>query len=186
MKRAGVLAAAILLIGCSSSQPLATTSTSPSSPAPAASPAAPSPSPNAESSPTPLALSSPVPLPIGTPVARRVLAPATELPVAALCSYRVYATADGNFRPLFCHGGAINVLAWKGYIQIGPNVMSLRRGSTLLEVEAAMYRDGKYLHATKPEAGYSYEISAAYHGWKFAAAISAWQDGPYDPNHPLC
>jgi hypothetical protein len=119
-------------------------------------------------------------------VTRQVLAPAKELPLVALCSYKVITTADGNYQPLFCRSGAINVVAWKGYVQIGPNVMSLNRSSTLLEIERAMCRDAKYLHATKPEAGYAYEISAAYHGWKFGAEISKWQDQPYDPKSVLC
>ncbi|HEY8808405.1 MAG TPA: hypothetical protein VIM28_00160 [Solirubrobacterales bacterium] len=125
-------------------------------------------------------------LPIGKPVSRQVLAPATTLPIARLCQYRLTYTADGNFWPTLCGGGAINVLAWRAYVQIGVHVMSLNRSSTLLQVETAMCRDGKFLHATKPESDYAFQISAAYYGWKFTAAISKWENSPYDPNHPLC
>ena len=117
---------------------------------------------------------------------RQVLAPAKVLPIAALCSHKVLTTADGNFTPIFCRTGAINVLAWRAYVQIGPQVMSLSRGATLLEVEKAMCRDGKLLHNTLPESEYVYEISAAYYGWKFGTAPLTWLYGPYDPNHLLC
>jgi hypothetical protein len=119
-------------------------------------------------------------------VARRVLAPAKELPIGSLCSSKAYPTADGNFTPLFCRSGAVNVVVWKAYIQIGANVMSLGRRATLLEVETAMCRDTRDLHATKPEAWWAYAISAAYHGWKFAIEVLKWQDAPYDPKHVLC
>ena len=181
----------VVLSACSGSMEVATSSPTADSKAPSPSPiAAPSPSPDStpspDPSPSPFVFPSPTPLPIGTPVTRHVLAPAKELPVVALCSYRVITTADGNYRPLFCRSGAINVVAWKGYVLIGPHVMSLSRSSPLLEVERAMCLDSKYLHATKPEAYYAYEISAAYHGWKFEADISKWQDQPYDPKNVLC
>jgi hypothetical protein len=111
---------------------------------------------------------SPTPLPIGTPVRRQILAPAKMLPVAALCSYKLTATADGNYTPLFCRGGALNVLAWRAYVQIGPNVMSLGRSATLQAVSTAMCLDMTRFHATLPEEGYAYEISAAYYAWKFS------------------
>jgi hypothetical protein len=118
--------------------------------------------------PAPLPTAVPTPLPIGTQVQRRVLAPATVLPAAALCSYDLEETADGNVRPIFCRGGAINVLAWTFYTQVSSNVMSLGGGSTLTAVKAAMCSDMSDFHATLPEEHYAYEISAAYYGWSFS------------------
>jgi hypothetical protein len=134
----------------------------------------------------PVSAPSPTPLPIGTPVGRQVLAPAKVLPVAALCSYKLTATADGNFTPLFCRSGALNVLAWRSYVLISPNLMSLGRSATLEEIRTAMCLDGKDTHATKPEEGYGYEISAAYYGWKFATDPATFLDEPPDPAHPVC
>jgi hypothetical protein len=128
----------------------------------------------------------PAPLPIGKPVSRQVLAPATALPVARLCQYRVTYTADGNFLPVLCYGGAVNVLAWRIYVGIGPHVMSLSRSATLLEVEKAMCRDGKYTHATLQEREYAYDLSFAYYGWKFGAAPVTFMYRPNDPSHPAC
>ena len=178
-----VLAAAVVMIGCASSSPVAVSSPS-ASPQPAATPpvaASPSPGPRTE----PLIVPNP-PLPIGKPVSRQVLAPAKVLPTARLCQYRLTYTADGNFIPLFCRGGALNVLAWRAYVQIGPNVMSLSRSATLIQVETAMCRDGKLLHATAPEKEYAYDISSAYYGWKFGDAPIKRMYEPYDPNHLLC
>ncbi len=190
MRWAGAAAAAVMFISCTSSSPVAGSSPRASSqpsasPALAASPS-PNPSPSSEPSPIPLVFPSPKPLPVGTAVSRQVLAPAKVLPIAHLCSYKLTTTADGNFTPTFCRGGAINVQAWRAYVQIGRNVMSLSRSATLLQVEKAMCRDGKYLHATRPELIYAYQISAAYYGWKFGTAPIAYLDQPYDPNHPLC
>ena len=190
LKEIAAVAAIVVFSACAGSPTVASSSPGAPSKLPPSTTAAASPSPDplpsADPSPSPFIFPSPTPLPIGTPVARRVLAPATELPIVALCSYKVYPTADGNFTPLFCRSGALNAVAWKAYVQIGPHVMSLGRSATLVQVETAMCRDGKYLHATAPEGWYSYEVSSAYHGWKYADAISKWQYVPYDPTHPLC
>jgi hypothetical protein len=108
------------------------------------------------------------------------------LPIARLCQLRLTTTADGNYTPTLCRGGAINVLAWRAYVGIAPSVMSLSRSATLLDVEQAMCRDGKSRHDTNPELEYAYRLSAAYYGWKFGVAPMNWLYGPYDPNHPLC
>jgi hypothetical protein len=126
------------------------------------------PQPTTTPSPGPVIGPSPTPLPIGTPVQRRVLAPARVLPAAALCSFETQATADGNVTPIFCRGGAINVPAWIFYAPISSNVMSLGRGATRASVTAAMCLDMKNFHATFPEEGYAYELSAAYYGWAFS------------------
>jgi hypothetical protein len=97
-----------------------------------------------------------------------VLAPARVLPIAPLCSYKVFVTADGNYNPAFCRGGTINVVAWRSYVPLGINVMSLGRGATLTDIKSAMCRDmAKSDHATNVEEEYAYELSAAYYGWAF-------------------
>jgi hypothetical protein len=191
MRWSVALAAAALMISCTSSSPVAVSS--PAAPSSAsASPSAPSPttSPPAVASPTPDLRTQPIiidpAIPIGKPVSRQVLAPATTLPIARLCQYRVTYTADGNFLPVVCWGGAVNVLAWRIYVRIGPHVMSLSRSATVLEVEKAMCRDRKYTHATLLESEYAYGISSAYYGWKFGAAPVTFMYRPYDPNHPAC
>lgn len=119
-------------------------------------------------------------------MARQVLAPAGVPPIAGLCSYKLLSTADGNVLPTFCRSGAINVLAWRWYVPISSNVMSLGRSATLQAVRTAMCRDGKNYHATNVEKRYAYEISAAYYGWRFATDPITFIYEPYDPNHPVC
>lgn len=185
------VAGIVVLSACSYSTEVATSSpsadsTAPRLPTPTTASPSPDPSPSPAPSPSPFVFPSPTPLPVGTPVTRQVLAPAKVLPLAALCSYRLLTTADGNYRPLFCRSGAINALAWKGYVPISSNVMSLGRSTTLSALRAAMCRDTKFLHATKPEEEYGYELSAAYYAWKFTPDPTAYLWEPPDPNHPLC
>ena len=183
MRWAVAAAAAVVLMSCTSSSPLAVSSPSAQSQPTATPPAAASPSPAPHTEP--LIVQAP-PLPVGKPVSRQVLAPATVLPIARLCQHRLTSTADGNYTPTLCRGGAVNVLAWRAYVGIAPGVMSLSRGSTVLEVEQAMCRDGKSRHATNPELESAYELAAAYYGWKFGATPIDWLYGPFDPNHRLC
>jgi hypothetical protein len=111
-----------------------------------------------------------------------VLSPAKGLPIAALCSYKLTTTADGNFRPTFCRGGAINVLAWRSYVPLGVNVMSLGRTATLKDVQAALCRDmRKSDHATAPEEVSAYSLAAAYYGWSFGTDPTKYM---YQP--PYC
>jgi hypothetical protein len=175
------LAAAVVLMSCTSSSPVAVSSPSASSLPVATPPAA---SPSAGLTTQPLIVPGP-PLPVGKPVAREVLAPATVLPIARLCQLRLTTTADGNYTPTLCRGAAINVLAWRAYVGIAPSVMSLSRSATMVEVEQAMCRDGKSRHDTNPELEYAYGLSAAYYGWKFGDAPMNWLDAP-DPSQPLC
>jgi hypothetical protein len=51
------------------------------------------------------------------------LAPATVMPAVGLCSAPLIATADGNFEPLFCSRGALNVAAWRKYTELGPHIL---------------------------------------------------------------
>ena len=64
--------------------------------------------------------------------------------------------------------------------------MSLGRSATLDALRTAMCRDSKFWHATRPEEGYGYELSAAYYGWKFATDPTKFLYEPPDPNHPVC
>src|ERR1700694_5962840 len=176
MRLAGVVAAVVLLSSCSTSD-VASSSPSPASrapisPLPAPSPLASPPSPSPTPTPNTLVFPSPSPLPIGTALARQALAPGKVLPIAALCSYKLLATADGNVIPTFCRAGAINALAWRWYVPVSPNVMSLGPGATSQAVTAAMCGDGKNYHATLVEEQYAYELSATYYGWKFATEPS--------------
>jgi hypothetical protein len=143
--------------------------------------ASPSPnsSPSLQPSPISLAFPSPKPLPVGTLVSRQVLAPAKVLPIAHLCSYKLTTTADGNFTPTFCRGGAINVLAWRSYAALGVNVMSLGRTATLKDVQTALCRDlNKSNHATRPEEISAYSLAAAYYGWSFGTDPTTSMDQP--------
>ncbi len=127
-------------------------------------PLAPSPSPI--SIPVP----SPTPPPVGTPVARQALPPATELPLAGLCSDPGLNTADGNFQPLFCRDGSINVVAWRFYAPITPNLLAAGRAATAGQVSAAIRADGKY-HPTAPEDLSAYDLASAYYGWTFPHSV---------------
>jgi hypothetical protein len=64
--------------------------------------------------------------------------------------------------------------------------MSLGRTATLQAIRTAMCLDTKNLHATKPEEGYGYEISAAYYGWQFAIDPTTFLYEPHDSAHPVC
>ena len=98
---------------------------------------------------------------------RQVLAPAKVLPIAPLCSYKLTATADGNFTPTLCRGGAINVLAWRKYVSISSNLLSAGRSATFAALHTATCRDMAAYHATFVEEEYAYEMAAAYYGWNF-------------------
>ena len=136
-------------------------------------------SPSPDPSPIPLVYPSPKPLPVGTAVSRQVLAPAKGLPIAHLCSYKLTTTADGNFTPTFCRGGAINVLAWRAYAPLGVNVMSLDRTATIKDVQTALCRDlNKSNHATRPEEINAYSLAAAYYGWSFGTDPTTSLDQP--------
>jgi hypothetical protein len=154
-----LLVACVVLGACSTASPVASSSPTPASSVLVASPvSSPSPSPSPFISPTPA-------LPIGTKVPRGVLAPAKVLPVAVLCMYELTHSADGNVFPQFCRGGAVNVLAWRFYVPISSGVMSLGRGATLQDIQAALCRDESRFHATAVEEIYAYELSSAYYGW---------------------
>ena len=164
MHRAVIAIALLLLAGCGTRP--ATTVGGASSPSPTASidpiPAA-TPSPTASIEPIP----SPRPSPPGTPVAARVLAPATVMPIASLCVAAVLETADGNFEPLFCGDGSINVAAWEGYAPLTPNLLAAGLRPSLKVLDTAFDKDFAR-HATNVEELDAYRLAAAYYGWSFS------------------
>jgi len=100
-------------------------------------------------------------------VPAQVLAPASDLPVANLCSAQITVTADGNATPLLCHSGALNVQAWKFYAGVSASVLGLGLNPTQGQVESAICDDLKHQHATKPEETSGYQLATAYYGWTF-------------------
>ena len=166
MKLLVALMAVASLAGCATST--AATAQPAASSSPASSPAAIVAPPSSPSPGGGYKLPSPSPLPVGTPVAAQVLKPATVLPAVALCSTPTYATADGNYLPLSCRDGSLNVVAWRLYTQIGPHVLAAGKQPAIAELQAAVNADFG-LHATAVEISYSYQLAAAYYGWTFPA-----------------
>ena len=157
--RASVLAIAALLLAACSSEPPGVLPTPSSSPSPI-----PSPSPSA--SPT----SNEV------PVESHVLPPATDPPVARLCSTPITTTSDGNAGPLFCHDGSVNVLAWAYYGGVGVSIMSLGLNPANGQPQAAMCDDMKHNGAKASQEAIAYRLAAAYYGWSFT----------FDPTKVTC
>jgi hypothetical protein len=118
-----------------------------------------------------LTASSPSPSPLGSPVAKRILAPATTLPVIDLCSAPIQQYADGGAGPLFCSNGALIVEAWTYYAPIDPHLLSVGPNTTVAAVQAALCADRR-LNATNPMLLSGYTLAAAYYGWN---------DVPMDP-----
>lgn len=116
-------------------------------------------------SPGPIVYPSASPSPVGDPLPRRVLPPATVLPVADLCSAPVQKLQDGNAGPLFCRSGALNVEAWRYFAPSNPHVMALAHNATIKEVQAAVCVDTGQGHMTSAQEDGAYALAAAYHGW---------------------
>jgi hypothetical protein len=120
---------------------------------------------------TPEGTPSPAPstsaTPAGTPVEKQVLPPATDFPVANLCSTPLQYTANGNATPLFCRGGELNVLAWKFYASVSPSILGLGLNPTAGQVQAALCDDFNHSHATKVEEQNGFALATAYYGWTF-------------------
>jgi hypothetical protein len=111
-----------------------------------------------------------------TTVPRQVLAPAHELPVAKLCSTPIQTTADGRARPLLCHDGAVNVLAWKFYAPTSDSLFRLDAEASQFLAQNAVCDDIGHNHATRPEEADGFELASAYYGWNF----------PVDTAHDPC
>jgi hypothetical protein len=152
------LLAVLMLAACSSPQPTATTTPPP------ASPTIQSPSPSSSPSTDEV------------PVPEQVLPPATDAPVAMLCSRPIVAAADGNATPLFCRSGALNVLAWKYYSDISASILSLGLNPNEGQPQAAMCDDIAHNGATRSTEVNGYRLAAAYYGWTFS----------FDPTKVTC
>ena len=135
-------------------------------------------SPEAVNSPSPSpsvsASSSPAPTAVGgeTPVAKQVLSPATDGPVADLCSAPVATTADGNASPLLCKSGALNVQAWRFYAGVSASILGLGLNPTEGQAESAVCDDLNHNHATRVEEVNGYKLAATYYGWTFAVDVT--------------
>jgi hypothetical protein len=129
-------------------------------------------------SPTPAASASPSPAPSSdeTPVESHVLAPASDPPVAKLCSTPITTTTDQNATPLFCHDGSVNVLAWAYYGAVGVSIMSLGLNPNNGQPQAAMCDDMQHNGAKPSQEVNAYRLAAAYYGWSFA----------FDPTKVTC
>lgn len=107
-----------------------------------------------------------------TPVARQVLAPATDAPVANLCTAGITATADGNAAPLLCKSGAVNVQAWRFYATVSASVLGLGLNPTEGQVESAVCDDLNHNHATRAEEASGYTLASTYYGWTFGLEVA--------------
>jgi hypothetical protein len=100
-------------------------------------------------------------------VPEQVLPPATDLPVAMLCSKPIVAAADGNATPLFCRSGAVNVLAWKFYSDVSASILSLGLNPSEGQPQAAMCDDIAHNGATRSAEVSGYRLAKAYYAWTF-------------------
>ncbi len=98
---------------------------------------------------------------------QQVLPPATDPPIANLCTAPVVVTTDGNASPLLCKNGAVNVKAWQFYATVSASVLGLGLNPTQGQVESAICDDFKHGHATKPEESSGYRLASTYYGWTF-------------------
>ena len=155
---ASLVAVVFLAAGCSAGGPQAFSTASPSA-GPTVS-AAPATSPSSGE----------------TAVDRQVLPPASDFPVANLCSTPIQAAADGRATPLLCRSGAVNVLAWNFYSTISASILGLGLNPTQGQAESAVCDDIAHNHATRPEEQDGFKLAATYYGWSFAV----------DPLHDPC
>jgi hypothetical protein len=109
-------------------------------------------------------------------VPQQVLPPATDPPVAMLCSKAVVAAADGNASPLFCTSGALNVNAWAFYSDISQSILSLGLNPNEGQPQSAMCDDIAHNGATKAKEVTAYRLAKAYYGWSFT----------FDPTKVTC
>jgi hypothetical protein len=100
-------------------------------------------------------------------VPQQVLSPATEPPVAMLCSKAVVSAADGNASPLFCTNGAVNVNAWAFYSQISESILSLGLNPNEGQPQSAICDDLAHNGATRATEVNGYKLAKAYYGWTF-------------------
>lgn len=122
-------------------------------------------------SPSSVDLGSTTTAPNLAPVVTRALPPASGPPVVAECTSALKETRDGNFSPLYCPNGGINVLAWQAYAKLNPSVMALGPSTTALQVTQAMCADlASSVHATVAEEVAMEQLAARYYGWHLTLA----------------
>jgi len=100
-------------------------------------------------------------------VPQQVLPPATDPPIAMLCSKPIVSGADGNASPLFCRDGAVNVLAWKFYSDISQSILGLGQNPNEGQPQAAMCDDIAHNGATSATEVSGYRLAKAYYAWTF-------------------
>lgn len=100
-------------------------------------------------------------------MAQHVLPPATDPPVAQLCSKPISTTSDGNATPLFCSTGAVNVLAWAFYGAVSASILGLGLNPASGQPQAAMCDDIAHNGAKSAQEVNAYRLAAAYYGWTF-------------------
>ncbi|HET7419962.1 MAG TPA: hypothetical protein VFL27_06240 [Candidatus Dormibacteraeota bacterium] len=101
------------------------------------------------------------------PVPQQVLSPASDLPVANLCTRSIVLTSDGNALPLTCSNGALNVRAWQYYASVSASVLGLGLVPTEGQVESAVCDDLKANHASRAQESNGYQLARLYYGWTF-------------------
>jgi hypothetical protein len=144
----------LLFAGACADAPITATSPSPS---PAASPTSPA---------------SPANTSGETPVEKQVLTPASDAPVADLCTAAIVVSADGNASPVLCASGAVNVQAWRFYSGVSASVLGLGLNPTEGQVESAICDDLAHNHATRSEEANGYRLASTYYGWSFTIDVS--------------
>ena len=101
-----------------------------------------------------------------------MLAPASDPPVANLCSAAITTTADGNAAPLLCRSGAVNVAAWRFYATVSASILGLGLNPTEGQAESAICDDLNHNQATRPEESNGFKLASTYYGWSFAVDVS--------------
>ena len=96
--------------------------------------------------------------------------------MAKLCSKPITTTSDQNATPLFCHDGAVNVLAWAFYGSVGVSIMSLGLNPNNGQPQGAMCDDMTHNGAKPSQEANAYRLAAAYYGWSFT----------FDPTKVTC
>ena len=105
-------------------------------------------------------------------MSQKVLPPASDLPVAQLCSAPITTTADGNAGPLLCHSGAVNVQAWNFYAGVSASILGLGLNPTEGQAESAICNDLKHNNATRTEEASGYRLAATYYAWTFTIDVA--------------
>lgn len=111
-------------------------------------------------------LSPPVYSAAQSSVRAQVLPPATVPPSVELCSADVSETADGNWEPMFC-GRALNIVAWREYVTLGPRILAAGKNASPDQVRAALKADESN-NPTAVEELDAYLLAALYYGWHFS------------------